>query len=340
VNGAAPAKKKTTLAELDEGARQRHGSRSPMARSRSLGADADVRAQIDRLKGTTRQSRLRGIAALLPAQRSAGPSRSTTDRAYDVGAPIRMSAAYAGAFAASAATHAGEPSWLSPAYGAEDEYSTSAFAVEVYDAEADPQPAVVPARWPAPAEAPDRFDVATGQTDGGVPSLDLSAAAAEDAVESEQFEREIQALLSGKTVRHAPQGAAMAAAPASRPSPTPPPVAASRSHAVFEQMGQNMTYATAFHLPAMELGRRLDDLEAAVLEDDAIEARRPVREFSLELTDADISESLGLGGTAATSVTCPAVPASPHAAPVAEVVLPPITTDPTLHSAENGRPTP
>jgi hypothetical protein len=81
-------------------------------------------------------------------------------------------------------------------------------------------------------------------------------------------------------------------------SSAPPPAsevpapAVLRPHDVFEQMGQNMSYATAFNLPPVELRRRFDDIEQAIAGEEQAELRKQ-NDVSLELSDADFVANLG-----------------------------------------------
>jgi hypothetical protein len=134
-----------------------------------------------------------------------------------------------------------------------------------------------------------------GLQEDGVLGLNLSVAARKDESEdADQFEREIQAILAGKMTRPTPRPSALSASPEQTSTPAPP-VATSHSHGIFELMGRDMAYATAFNLPPMELGKRLDAIENEIaLEEAAAETRKAPGAMSLELTDADIFESLGL----------------------------------------------
>ena len=308
----ATTRKRLTLVDLDK----RCGARKPAPRARASAAalGADVLAQIELLRGRMPGARKRGIAALLdrPA-RKRQQTASATARAYDTGAPIQVRGSASTAFSASLATDGA--SWRAFAYRADDDPVTTGFTVEVYEedpqrATGQPEPAIAIAPASPPTEravlpavvlpvatpaAPPQTEVpvaaalSAGQREDGFLGLDLSAAAASDREDAEQFEREIQAILSGKTTRPMAQ-----AVPASSAAPaTPPAVAAPRPHDIFEQMGQNMAYATSFNLPPMELGRRLDDLEREIALEEQAQERRPAS-VSLELSDDDISESLGL----------------------------------------------
>jgi hypothetical protein len=278
-------RKRTTLAELDKDVSAQRAT--PRVRSRSAGFGAGVLAEIDQLKGTSGQSRKRGVFALLQTMRGKARADVAAARAYDLGAPIRVSGAYADAFAASlGADDAG--AWASVAYGSDDPL-TPAFTVELFDRDevtAPPAPiAPIPAAVPVP--------LSVGQAEDGVLGLDLSAVAAKDPDDSDQFEREVQAILSGKTARPAPRPSGLSGAPDQQASSTAPATFPPAPHRIFEEMGQNMAYATAFHLPPMELGKRFDDIEREIALEEAPEAR-PSREYSLDLTDDDISRSLGL----------------------------------------------
>jgi hypothetical protein len=194
------------------------------------------------------------------------------------------------------------------------------------------------------------------QPEDGVLGLDLSAVAAKDAEESDQFEREVQAILSGTTARPTPRPQGLSGAPDPQVSPLPPGAAPSAPHQIFEEMGQNMAYATAFNLPPMELGKRFDAIEREIALEEAAESPAPVREYSLDLTDEDITRSLASPRElAAEAVATPAPAAAPAPVeatppapqPSAEPVAPPILADavappnatpnPTTPPADNGR---
>jgi hypothetical protein len=321
---ALETKKRTTLADLDARCTPR---RPPAVRGR--GFSGDVQAQIDMLRGRSPQARRRGIAALLPRRDRTSPALASV-HAFDAGAPVRVSGAYSGAFSASLSS---EPeTWPSLAYATDEDQATAAFAVEVFEAEAPPPAPSAPGRAAA-TEAPIAAAFSRGYEEDGMLGLDLSsAAAASDREESDQFERQIQAILSGQTTRPAAQSAqAPSPVPAVVPAPDAP-----RPHDVFEQMGQNMSYATAFHLPPMELGRRLDHLEQEIARDEAAGQHNPPREFSLDLTDEEIAKSLGLAAPAAVVATSPATPPAPLEAELLPALPPPVVAD-AAAAPDNGR---
>jgi hypothetical protein len=310
-------RKRTTLADLDSRWPRRPGA----SRARALGGD--VLRQIDLLKGRSAQSRRRGIAALLPAPARRANGLASA-RAFDAGAPVRVSGAYSDAFSASLAAGA---SWPPIAY-ADDDQAALTFAVEVFEV-TDQIPAIEPPSPPATNVAPLAPDVTVevpitaafsrGQEEDGLLGLDLSAVSERDREESDQFEREIQAILSGQTIRPAAQS--LPASPQRPSSLATAPPSAPRPHDVFEQMGQNMAYATAFNLPAMELGKRFDQIEQELAREEAAERRPPV---SLELTDDEITRSLGLPPSLpADTVPAPTTAAPEASRPVAAPAIPP-----------------
>ena len=349
MNPPATTRKRLTLADLDKHCGGRKAA--PRTRASAAALGADVLAQIDLLRGRVPGTRKRGIAGLLqaPAPKRAKKG-SATSRAYDVGAPVTV-AGTSPALSRSYATEAA--SWRSFAYRGDDDPITTGFTVEVFEEspqqvarapEPVPSPVVAPpsepavlpavvlpvAATPAPpqAEVPVSAALSAGQREDGFLGLDLSAAAASDREDAEQFEREIQAILSGKTTRPMAQGG-----PSSSPQPSAPPAApAPRPHDIFEQMGQNMAYATSFNLPPMELGRRLDDLEREIALEEQIQERKP-SPVSLELSDDDISQSLGLA-RALKDVAPVAAPARPevidHPAIPAPDTAPVVTTVPAI----------
>jgi hypothetical protein len=314
---APTTSKRNTLAELEKDVSARRAAAPmPRVRSRSIGLGDGVLAQLEQLRG---QSRKRGLFALLQAGRGTTrtPASVASARAYDVGAPIRVSGAYAGAFAASLSADDAD-SWTSIAYSGDDA-ATTAFTVEVFD----PDSVAAPPAPPEPAvaiEPPVAAPLGIATPDDGVLGLDLSAVAAKDAEESDQFEREVQAILSGKTARPAPRPQGLSGAPDPQAS-APPPAASSAPHQIFEEMGQNMAYATAFNLPAMELGKRFDAIEREIAVEEAAESRAPVREYSLDLTDEEITRSL-----AAPPAPTPAPTVAPAVAPT--VTVAPVVSDP------------
>jgi hypothetical protein len=71
-----------------------------------------------------------------------------------------------------------------------------------------------------------------------------------------------------------------------------PPQQTQPAHDVFEQMGRNMSYANAFHLPAMELRKRFDDIEREISLEETRAPAASVNQVALDLTDDDVNESL------------------------------------------------
>jgi hypothetical protein len=343
VNPSVTTRRRLTLVDLERDVSSAGGGKvAPTRRASAAALSADVLSQIDMLRGRSQRSRKRGVAALLDVRPRQAPTASgSTAVAYDVGAPVHVGGSASSVFGQSFSADAG--SWRSFAYRTDDDPTTTGFAVEVFEEESrvlPPAAAVpTPTRTPetavvtapptaAPAvPAPDQTEVpiaaalSAGQREDGFLGLDLSAAAASDREDAEQFEREIQAILSGQTTRPAAQSAASSLPAGSAPVPVP----AARPHDIFEQMGQNMAYATAFNLPPMELGRRLDELERDITREEQTQARPP-GEVSLELTDADISESLGLGRTIQNVMPPIAVlPLTPAPEEVSQVSAPPAT---------------
>ena len=312
MNPSATTRKRHTLLELEKDVSSAGGSKAaPNRRASAAALGADVLSQIDMLRGRSQRSRKRGVAALLEVRpRKAPKNGAPTARAYDVGAPVHVGGGASGAFGLAFSANAG--SWRSFAYRVDDDPTTTGFAVEVFEEESRvvPKAELVAPSPPAPeagnvtapltaapappapgqTEVPIAAAFSAGQREDGFLGLGLSAAAAGDREDAEEFEREIQAILSGKTTRPAAQGAGSSPPVAAAPAAVP----AARPHDIFEQMGQNMAYATAFNLPPMELGRRFDELEREISREEQTPARRP-GEVSFDLTDDEISESLGLG---------------------------------------------
>lgn len=325
---------RTTLVSLEKDCRRQAapGAPRPGARASTLGLGRDVLAQIDLLRGR-RSARERGLFALVPRPRGrTGPPPLADARAYDLGAPVLVSRPALRAFPAAFGTAEGP--WLSVSAADEGE-ATLAFAVESFDEDA--MPPAAPATPPTPAadsptpaapadrptspapplEVPVATALAQGLGEDGLLGLGLASAARADwAEDADQFEREIQDILAGRTAR--PARAASAPSPES-PTPEPPPVSPPRPHDIFEQMGQNMAYATAFTLPPMELRQRFDRIEREIAREERDEGGPPATESSLALSDEDIAQSLGWAGPSpAPPVAAPAVPA-----PVARVSPPP-----------------
>lgn len=319
---------RTTLASLEKDCRRLAAPGAPRAgaRASTLGLGRDVLAQIDLLRGK-RGARERGLFALVPSARPGTEQPPLTDaRAYDLGAPVRVSRPRLRALATAFGSADGP--WLSLS-AADEDGATLAFAVESFDdvavppAEPATPPAAVssaPAALPLPSgtpappiEVPVATALARGVGEDGLLGLGLTNAARTDwAEDADQFEREIQDIIAGRTARPA----RAASAPSSEsPVPEPPPASLPRPHDIFEQMGQNMAYATAFTMPPMELRQRFDRIEQEIARDELGELAHPSTESSLALSDEDIAQSLGWAGTPpARPVNAPALPA-----PVARV---------------------
>ena len=342
---AESRKQRTTLAELDRkvGARRKTRRTAPaVAYGRAAGSSpADVLAEIDRLRGNGGGPRPRGLLALLHATVPGERSVVTVARAYDLGAPIRTEGGRGRSFAAAA--------WVTPADDDGPETIT-AFAVEAFEDDGTailardvtiapapplPDPAVTAAPVAVAIDVPAATPVPASLAYDDAREADVSMASADRAEDADQFEREIQAILGGRVAPPAPAAAAMSA-----PQAAPPDAAAARPHDVFEQMGRNMAYATAFHLPTMELGRRFDDIERQIAREEALDAQRPVPDSSLDLSDDDIAASL-----TATPAPTPAV-AAPADAPIlppqaaAPSAAPPIPTAPAAPTTAPTSPPP
>lgn len=348
---AGATKKKTTLADLDKGVTSRRvaprlAPAAARSRARSVNLGADVLAQIDLVKGKNNGSRKRGLLGLLHPNGGSARQYVATARAYDIGAPIRISGAYSGAFAASLSPNAG--SWVSATAEDDGDQSTTAFAIEVFEEDASvDRPPVHPTRpmaarvsrtdLPVQRTGTIEVPVATalnrGLEEDGMLGLDLSASAGKNrSDDADQFEREIQAILSGKTTRPAKQASAMSDRPEPAAGPAEP---SSRPHDIFEQMGRNMAYANAFNLPPMELGKRFDDIEGEIIREEAADVRRPQPPVSLELSDDEISASLRLprGLMANPAAEPPPLPASTSPGPSSPIKAEPPVDQPGTAAA-------
>jgi hypothetical protein len=327
------SRKRSTLAELDR--------RTGWLPRRSTAA-SHVANHFDEMARRRAGSRRRGVFALIASNGHANGhvKAAVTARAYDHGAPIltpgrpQISRAH------------GAAEWAPVGLGTDGFDSTVAFAVETFDdagravPNGSTEPAVVQVIDPvesAPAppvrEMPVAKALSHGMSEDGYLGLDLSSAARAD--DADQFEREIQDILSGKTSRPAQAASVEEGAPpvAERPLPE-------SAHQIFEQMGQNMAYANSFDLPPIEVRRRFDVLQRELERDEALAAPPPV--MSLELTDADIAEGLTMAAALpATTVVEPVAPPVPEAP--AEIPTPPIvpaTPDASSATTDYGRPTP
>jgi hypothetical protein len=206
-----------------------------------------------------KRKRARGILALL-AQTKAPARRHVESRAYDVGAPVRASLALAApdwtpaVEAFELPREAPRAVWPWPVADDESTPATTAFTVEAFEAGPDQPPYAAPSEpesepVPAPAVEPPHPDTPP-------PEAIAAALASETDEESAEFARQIQALLSGVVPQPPP-----AKAPEVPPEPQAPAPPVANAHDVFSRMGRNMSYATEFRLPAMELGKRFDAIE-------------------------------------------------------------------------------
>ncbi len=312
----APGCKKNSLAALDRRLKK-HGRRRTAVRSHSLGAGsaADVNKLIAIVKGKSPEQSRHGLAKLEQSGAPAQQQPRVVVRAYDAGGPIRGRGVQPGPQAVSGALAARH--WFLPD---ERDNSASSFAVELFDEVTLPSTNLgtdgglstgptaeltVSAEPVAPASAAPTFTVSDQREAGARLTLAASAAAAPlgldlastaaagRAADADEFEREVQAILSGMKKRpplppEARPASAVPAADAQTAAPPPP-----RPHDIFERMGQNMAFANAFQLPAVELSKRFDALEAEVAREEEVEGRR-ADVASLELTDEDIAATLGL----------------------------------------------
>jgi hypothetical protein len=314
--------KKNSLAVLERRLKQQ-GRRPRIAVSGSLGSGsaADVQRLIALVKGKPRDSGLSRLAKLERASTQAPGAQAPDSRpqvvaqSYDVGAPIRGRGTQPASSIASAALATRH--WFLPD---ERDNSASSFAVELFEEVSLPSTNLaaegglttgptaeltVADTSGSPGSSAPTF-TAAGDRDAGarltlaaaIPretplGLDLAATAeAGRAEDADQFEREVQSILSGMKKRPPPPpltGPSIEPTADAQSTATSPP----RPHEVFERMGQNMAFANSFHLPAVELSKRLDALEAEVAREENAAAHR-LDAVSLELSDEEVAASLGL----------------------------------------------